>query len=91
VTSGTPLSQDERYRWHNDSLSVGVGEVSSQEDGPTELVIEWAEVVWGRSAIFGCAGEVAAGSRSRDRHCVGRRRLRQRRCRLASAFTQMAS
>jgi hypothetical protein len=25
---------------------VGVGEVRSQEGGPTELVIEWAEVVW---------------------------------------------
>jgi hypothetical protein len=28
------------------SLSVGVREVCSQEGGPTELVIEWAEVVW---------------------------------------------
>src|SRR5215216_3933449 len=46
VASGTHLSEDERYRWLNDSLSVGVGEVRSQEDGPTELVIEWAEVVW---------------------------------------------
>lgn len=46
VTSATHLSEDERYRWLNDSLSVGVGEVRSQEDGPTELVIEWAEVVW---------------------------------------------
>jgi hypothetical protein len=27
-------------------LSVGVGEVRSQEDGPTQLVIEWAELVW---------------------------------------------
>lgn len=27
------------------SPSVGVGEVCSQEGGPTELVIEWAEVV----------------------------------------------
>jgi hypothetical protein len=46
VVSATHLSEDERYRWLNDSLSVGVGEVRSQEDGPTELVIEWAEVVW---------------------------------------------
>ena len=46
VTSATHLSEDERYHWLNDSLSVGVGEVRSQEDGPTELVIEWAEVVW---------------------------------------------
>jgi hypothetical protein len=46
VTSATHLSEDERYRWLNDSLSVGVGEVRSQEDGPTELVVEWAELVW---------------------------------------------
>ena len=44
--SATHLSEDDRYRWLNDSLSVGVGEVRSQEDGSTELVIEWAEVVW---------------------------------------------
>jgi hypothetical protein len=46
VTSATHLSDDERYRWLNDSLSVGVGEVRSQENGPTELIIEWAELVW---------------------------------------------
>ena len=46
VVSATHLSEDERYRWLNDSLSVGVGEVRSQEDGTTELVVEWAEVVW---------------------------------------------
>jgi hypothetical protein len=46
VASGTHLSEDERYRWLNDSLSVGVGEVRSQEDGPPELVIEWLELVW---------------------------------------------
>jgi hypothetical protein len=46
VVNATHLSEDERYRWLNDSLSVGVGEVRSQEGGPTELVIEWAELVW---------------------------------------------
>jgi uncharacterized protein DUF3237 len=46
VVSATHLCEDERYRWLNDSLSVGVGEVRSQEDEPTELVVEWAEVVW---------------------------------------------
>ncbi|MDQ5828152.1 MAG: DUF3237 domain-containing protein [Chloroflexota bacterium] len=46
VVSGTHLSDDERYAWLNDTLSVGVGEVRSQEDGPTQLVIEWAELVW---------------------------------------------
>jgi hypothetical protein len=46
VVSATHLSEDERYRWLNDSLSVGVGEVRSQEDATTELVVEWAELVW---------------------------------------------
>ncbi len=46
VVSGTHLSEDERYVWLNDTLSVGVGEVRAQEDGPTQLVIEWAELVW---------------------------------------------
>src|SRR5215210_179753 len=46
VTSATHVSEDERYRWLNDSLCVGVGEIRSQEEGPTELVIEWSELVW---------------------------------------------
>jgi Protein of unknown function (DUF3237) len=46
VMSATHLSEHERYRWLNDSLSVGAGEVRSQGGGPTELVLEWAEVVW---------------------------------------------
>ena len=46
VASATHLSEVERYRWLNDSLSVGVGEVRSQPDGTTELVMEWAELVW---------------------------------------------
>jgi hypothetical protein len=46
VTSATHLSDDERYRWLNDSLSVGVGEVRSQENGTTELIVEWSELVW---------------------------------------------
>jgi len=46
VVSATHLSEDERYRWLNDVLRVGVGEVRSQEDASTELVIEWAELVW---------------------------------------------
>ena len=46
VVSATHLSEDERYRWLTDSLSVGVGEVRSQEDGSTQLIVEWAEVVW---------------------------------------------
>jgi hypothetical protein len=46
VATGTHLSEDERYRWLNDSRSVGVGEVRSQPDESTELVVEWAELVW---------------------------------------------
>ena len=46
VATGTHLSEDERYRWLNDSLCVGVGEVRSQPDESTELVVEWAELVW---------------------------------------------
>ena len=46
VATGTHLSEDERYRWLNDSLGVGVGEVRSQPDESTELVVEWAELVW---------------------------------------------
>ena len=45
VTSATHLSEDERYRWLSAFLSVGVGKVRSQEDGPTELVIDWSELV----------------------------------------------
>jgi hypothetical protein len=46
VMSATHLSEHERYRWLNDSLSVGAGEVRSQKGGPTELVLDLAEVVW---------------------------------------------
>jgi hypothetical protein len=46
VATGTHLSEDERYRWLNDSLSVGVGEVRSQPDESTELVVAWANLVW---------------------------------------------
>jgi hypothetical protein len=46
VASGFHLSDDERYRWLNDTVSVGVGEVRSQLDGSSELVVEWAELVW---------------------------------------------
>jgi hypothetical protein len=47
VTSATHLSEDERYRWLNDSLSVGVGEVRVPSEGQSpELVIEWSELIW---------------------------------------------
>lgn len=46
MASATHLSDDERYSWLNDSLSVGVGEMRPQEEGTTEVVIEWPELVW---------------------------------------------
>jgi hypothetical protein len=47
VTSATHLSEDERYRWLNDSLSVGVGEVRAPSaDESPELIIDWSELVW---------------------------------------------
>jgi hypothetical protein len=46
VTSATHLSADERYRWLNDVVCVGTGEVRSREGEPTELVIDVMELVW---------------------------------------------
>ena len=41
VLSATHLSDDDRYRWLNDVVCVGTGEVR-----PTELIVEIAEVLW---------------------------------------------
>ena len=46
VVAVTHVAEDDRYRWLNDMLAVGVGEVRSQPDGPSELVVDVAEVVW---------------------------------------------
>lgn len=46
VISGTHVSDHENYRWLNDSLAVGEGEVRTIQEGVVELVIEWYEVVW---------------------------------------------
>ncbi|MDH4159456.1 MAG: DUF3237 domain-containing protein [Actinomycetota bacterium] len=46
VTAVTHVSDDERYRWLNDTVAVGTGEVRSGPRGPTELVIDVAELVW---------------------------------------------
>ena len=46
VAAITHLSDDERYRRLNDVVCVGVGEVRSQADGDTQLVIDVAELVW---------------------------------------------
>ena len=47
VVTGIHLSEDERYRWLNDSVSVGTGEVRSRpDDDGVDLVIEFAELAW---------------------------------------------
>ena len=46
VASATHLSDHESYRWLNDSLAVGEGEVRTISEGNVELVIDWSEVVW---------------------------------------------
>jgi hypothetical protein len=70
VVSATHLSEDERYRWLNDSLSVGVGEVRSQEDGPTELVIGRRSPTNGECYQAGAVRDCC-----RDGHGVGQSRL----------------
>jgi len=46
VVSAVHLSDHENYRWLNDSLAVGVGEVRTISEAQVELVIDWSEVVW---------------------------------------------
>jgi len=46
VVSAFHLSNDDRYKWLNDTLAVGVGEVRASASGNSELVIDWFEVVW---------------------------------------------
>jgi hypothetical protein len=46
VVSAVHLSDHESYRWLNDSLAVGEGEVRTISAGDVELVIDWSEVVW---------------------------------------------
>lgn len=40
------LSDHDKYRWLNDSLAMGIGEVRTRSDEQVELVIEWSEIVW---------------------------------------------
>lgn len=40
------LSEDPRYRRLNDVVCVSVGEVRTREDGPSDLVVDVAELVW---------------------------------------------
>ena len=46
VVSALHLSDDNRYKWLNDSLAVGAGEVRASAEGRSELVIDWYEVIW---------------------------------------------
>ncbi|MBA2669331.1 MAG: DUF3237 family protein [Gemmatimonadetes bacterium] len=46
VSSATHLSGDERYRWLNDVVCVGSGEVRSTDGRITELVLEVMELIW---------------------------------------------
>jgi hypothetical protein len=46
VVVATHVSEDEKYRWLNDCVAVGVGEVRTLEGGDAQLVIDWAEVLW---------------------------------------------
>ncbi len=46
VGTATHVSNHESYRWLNDTIAVGSGEVRSQPDGSWELVIDWSEVIW---------------------------------------------
>jgi Protein of unknown function (DUF3237) len=40
------LSEDERYRWLNDTVCVSVGEVRARSDGSSDLVVDVAELIW---------------------------------------------
>jgi hypothetical protein len=46
VASAFHLSDHENYKWLNDSLAVGTGEVRSMAGGQVQLVIDWSELVW---------------------------------------------
>jgi hypothetical protein len=46
VISAVHLSDHEKYRWLNDSLAVGEGEVRSLSEDQVELVIDWSEIIW---------------------------------------------
>lgn len=46
VVTGTHISDDIRYRWLNDVVTVGVGEVRVQPEGGVVIVIDWSEVLW---------------------------------------------
>jgi len=43
VVAAFHLSDHENYKWLNDSLAVGVGEVRSTAEDHVQLVIDWSE------------------------------------------------
>ena len=46
IASASHLSDHEKYRWLNDGLAVGEGEVRTVSEDHVELVIDWSEVIW---------------------------------------------
>lgn len=46
VISASHLSDHDNYRWLNDSLAVGEGEVRTVSEAQVELVIDWSEIIW---------------------------------------------
>ncbi len=47
VVAGTHLSDAAAYRWLNDAVCVGTGEVRAQPGGaPAQLVLDVAELIW---------------------------------------------
>jgi hypothetical protein len=47
VVAGTHLCDAENYKWLNDAVCVGTGEVRAQPDGgPAQLVLDVAELIW---------------------------------------------
>jgi hypothetical protein len=44
LSIGTHMSNDDRYRWLNDSIAVGIGEVRPLEAAGVEIVLDWFEV-----------------------------------------------
>ena len=46
VVSGFHLSDHANYKWLNDVVTVGTGEVRAVSPDNSELVIDWYELVW---------------------------------------------
>lgn len=47
LVAATHLSDAEKYKWLNDTICVGTGEVRAQADGASpQLILEVAEVIW---------------------------------------------